>query len=90
MADWEKQPSRTIPLERGDILVFLTDGILESWGSDGESFGVEHALEIVREHRHEPSRRILDRLLAEVHRFLMGAIQEDDMTAVICKMGEAR
>jgi sigma-B regulation protein RsbU (phosphoserine phosphatase) len=90
MADWEKQPSRTIPLERGDILVFLTDGILESWGSDGESFGVEHALEIVREHRHEPSRRNLDRLLAEVHRLLVGAVQEDDMTAVICKMSEAR
>jgi sigma-B regulation protein RsbU (phosphoserine phosphatase) len=89
MADSKGQPSRTIPLERGDILVFLTDGILESWGADGKSFGVDSALKLVREHRREPARQILDRLLEEVHRSLTGAIQEDDMTAVICKMGDA-
>jgi sigma-B regulation protein RsbU (phosphoserine phosphatase) len=89
MADWKGQPSRAIPLERGDILVFLTDGIMESWGADGNSFGVENALTLIREHRRKPARQILDHLLEGVHRSLMGASQEDDMTAVICKMGDA-
>jgi sigma-B regulation protein RsbU (phosphoserine phosphatase) len=40
MADWKGQPPQNIPLERGDILVFLTDGILESLVADGSSFGV--------------------------------------------------
>ena len=33
MSDWESQPTRSIPLERGDILVFLTDGVLDSMGA---------------------------------------------------------
>jgi serine phosphatase RsbU (regulator of sigma subunit) len=89
MADWKGQPPRNIPLERGDILVFLTDGILESLAADGNSFGVENTLELIRENRHKPARQILDHLLEGVHLSLMGARQEDDMTAVICKMGDA-
>src|SRR6059036_581117 len=44
MAGWKGQPTQTIGLEHGDILVFLTDGILESLGADGETFGLQNAL----------------------------------------------
>lgn len=89
MPDWKWQAPRSIPLEQGDILVFLTDGILESWGSDGDPFGTENALRLVREHRSEPARRILERLLNGVRHFVGGGPQDDDMTAVVCKVGEA-
>jgi sigma-B regulation protein RsbU (phosphoserine phosphatase) len=90
MADWKGQPTRTIALERDDILIFLTDGILESWGIDAKAFGVENTLELIREHRHKSARMILQQLLEGVHESLAGARQEDDMTAVICKMGDAQ
>jgi len=86
MADWKGQPSPTIPLERGDIVIFLTDGILESGGAEGDAFGVESALALVKEHRLEPAERILERLLQRVHVARGSMPQEDDMTAVICKV----
>ena len=86
MADWKGQSTRSIPLERDDILVFLTDGILESGGGEGEAFGVESALALVRAHRTEPAEKILERLLQGVHASRRGMPQEDDMTAVICRV----
>lgn len=89
MANWKDQPTRSIPLERGDLLVFLTDGILESRGADGDAFGVENALGLVKAHRHESAQRILERLLNAVHTSRGNVTQDDDMTAVICKVGGA-
>jgi serine phosphatase RsbU (regulator of sigma subunit) len=86
MSDWKSQPTRSIPLERGDILVFLTDGILESIGGDGRPFGVENVLALVKEHRLEPAQRILEHVLNAVQTAGEGVPQEDDMTAVICKL----
>ena len=86
MADWKSQPTPSIPLERGDILVFLTDGIIESAGADGRAFGVGNALALIKGHRLEPAQRILDHLLKGVQTARGGVPQEDDMTAVICKV----
>jgi phosphoserine phosphatase RsbU/P len=85
-SDWRTEPTPIIALERGDILVFLTDGILESTGADGRPFGVQNALRLVREHRLEPAQRILEHLLRGVHTARGDVPQEDDMTAVICKV----
>jgi len=90
MSDWENQPTESIPLERGDILVFLTDGITESTGADGQAFGVRNALAIVKEHRREPAQQILEHLLEGVQTRRGGVPQEDDMTAVICKLDDPR
>ena len=86
MSYWNSPPARSIPLEHGDILVFLTDGILESVGAAGEAFGLERALAVVKEHRREPAHQILEHLLTGVHTSRGGVAQEDDMTAVICKV----
>ena len=86
MADWKSESTRTIPLERGDILVFLTDGVLDSMGADGRPFGVENVLALVREHRHGPAQRILEHVLNAVQTAGVGVPQEDDMTAVICRV----
>jgi sigma-B regulation protein RsbU (phosphoserine phosphatase) len=86
MSDWKSDRTRSIPLERGDLMVFLTDGVLESTGSDGRPFGVENVLALVREHRHEPAQRILEQVLSGVQAASEGVPQEDDMTAVICKV----
>jgi len=86
MSDWNSQPTGTIPLERGDILVFLTDGILEGMGGDGRPFGVENVLALVKEHRLEPAQQILEQVMDGVQTARGAVPQEDDMTAVICKV----
>jgi serine phosphatase RsbU (regulator of sigma subunit) len=75
-----------VALEPGDLLLLLTDGILEAQGGDSVQFGTERTLEIVRSHR--------DRTAAEIIRVLYDAVVEfseqhkiaDDLTAVIVKV----
>src|SRR5262249_11595589 len=45
-------PTRTgIALQPGDLLLLLTDGILEARSPDGDAFGVQRALDVIRVYR---------------------------------------
>ncbi len=79
-------PDTCVPLERGDIVVLLTDGLLESQDPEGRFFGVEQLLAVLRRHRHEPAQLILEGLFEAVRDFGQGEPQSDDNTAVICKL----
>ncbi len=82
--------SETIGLEPGDILALLTDGITDAARPDQNLFGVERALDFIREHRHQSAREIVDGLYRAVRAFSNGMPQIDDITAVICKTAGSR
>jgi PAS domain S-box-containing protein len=72
-------------LNEGDVAVLVTDGILESESPHGEEFGAERLLEVLREHRLDPSREIVERVYSAVREFAHEQEQMDDITIVICK-----
>lgn len=72
-------------LARGDIVVLYTDGITESRAPDGECFGEERMLEVVRSHRGEPASRIVEELYRAACAFTHGAPQLDDITLAVCR-----
>jgi PAS domain S-box-containing protein len=74
------------PLEDGDVVVFLTDGITESENPSGDWFGTEAALDVVRAHRHRSAQDIVQELRAATRDFAAGAPQQDDITVVVCKV----
>jgi sigma-B regulation protein RsbU (phosphoserine phosphatase) len=74
------------PLEDGDVVVFLTDGITESENASGDYFGTDAALDVVRAHRHESAQEIVQRLRQATRDFAQGAPQQDDITVVVCKV----
>ncbi len=76
----------TLDLEEGDILALLTDGITESERPDQDSFGIEKAIEFVRQHRHESAQQIVVGLYQTVRSYQDGLPQIDDITAVVCKI----
>jgi len=76
----------TIPLKQGDVFVFCTDGIFETLNADRDEFGARRVCEIVRAHRHETARAIVDAIFDATIRFRGHASQEDDMTAVAVKI----
>ncbi|MCA9191853.1 MAG: PP2C family protein-serine/threonine phosphatase [Planctomycetales bacterium] len=79
-------PSSTpLVVSEGDILILLTDGILETRNSQGETFGESKMLNSVREHRHESAAEILRCLLEATTRFRGHEPQHDDITAVVIK-----
>jgi sigma-B regulation protein RsbU (phosphoserine phosphatase) len=72
-------------IHEGELVVFVTDGVLESEAPDETEFGVEGLLGVVSKHR----RASADEIVHEVHRavqvFSRKHEQVDDVTIVVCK-----
>ena len=60
MADASIPEARTVALEPGDILVCVTDGLIEAESATGIPFGSDRLLHVVALHRHERASRIID------------------------------
>lgn len=73
-----------ITLEPGELVLLFTDGIVEAASADGEQYGLERTLGLVRAHQHESPDAILDALFQAVTDF-SGRVLRDDITAVIIK-----
>ena len=89
-ADTSFVTGRPVTLEPGDLLLLLTDGILEaqSGGGGGAQFGIERTLEFVRTHRRQPAAEIIRLLYDAVVEFSECHKVTDDLTAVIVKVLE--
>jgi sigma-B regulation protein RsbU (phosphoserine phosphatase) len=75
-------------MKPGDMLVFYTDGIVETVGRDenGRSlgeFGVERLVEVAHEHRGETARDVVEAIFASVDAFSSGCPPDDDRTAMV-------
>jgi len=88
LKDTEYEKSEPHDLLPGSILVLLTDGITEAHSTDRVQFGDSRALEVVRQHRENPAQDIIKNLYYEVCSFSQKKTQDDDMTAVICKVNQ--
>ncbi len=75
-------------LERGDLVFFYTDGVVEAVSAEGEEFGRDRLREYVRARTRLPARSILRGLLGEVKKFSRGMEQGDDITAFLFKVEE--
>jgi sigma-B regulation protein RsbU (phosphoserine phosphatase) len=69
----------------GEVLLMLTDGILERRDKAGEFFGLDRVRAIVRENQAEPATVILDRLFEAALGWGAGRPWEDDATIVVVK-----
>ncbi|HYF65984.1 MAG TPA: SpoIIE family protein phosphatase [Herpetosiphonaceae bacterium] len=75
-----------IRLQSGDLLVLVSDGIVEAHNAQGELFGFERLEQVLGRHpaAHAPS-RLIGELIAATRAFTGGCEQHDDMTVVaIC------
>jgi sigma-B regulation protein RsbU (phosphoserine phosphatase) len=77
-----------IPLRPGDVFVFCTDGLFEAANQEGQEFGGSRLCEVVRRHRGEPARAIVDAIFEAVTTFQQPGPRVDDMTAVAVKISE--
>ena len=76
----------TIPLKGGDVFVFCTDGIFETVNEENVEFGARRVCDVIRAHRHEAARGIVDAIFEAASGFRGHAPQNDDMTAVAVKI----
>jgi len=78
------ETSAEITLEPAEMLLLLTDGVMDSEAPDQAPFGVERILDVVRSCRGERAREVVAKVYREARAFQHGAPQQDDMTIVVC------
>jgi serine phosphatase RsbU (regulator of sigma subunit) len=71
-----------ITLEKGDVLVFYTDGIIEAENEEQEQFGADRLLDLVRALSDASSCQLVDEIHAAVRQFRRDRIQDDDETVI--------
>ncbi|MFH0983481.1 MAG: GAF domain-containing SpoIIE family protein phosphatase [Planctomycetota bacterium] len=82
---FEASPGPPLRMQPRDILVLATDGFFEWTDASGAQFGAAGVLEVVRAHRDESAREILEYVHQAVVHFSGGTPQADDLTAIVVK-----
>jgi phosphoserine phosphatase RsbU/P len=75
-----------IILEREQMLLLLSDGILETKSAGGEQFGLDRVLETVKVHRQKPVQEIAEAIYQAARDYAGNVAQDDDMTIVIVRV----
>ena len=86
--DKQQYKSETLHLEKGDVLFFYTDGLVEAHTPPPErvEFGETRILDLLLNHRHLRASAIIDATINQVNEFTTGAHQHDDLTLVVIKV----
>lgn len=78
---------RACDIRRGDLLVIYSDGISESADAQGDEFGVEGIVDVIRRHRRSSAQEILGAIMRAATAFAGDQPQLDDMTMIVLKRG---
>jgi phosphoserine phosphatase len=72
-------------LARGAMLILMTDGFYEAARPEGELFGETRVIDFIRERPGVPLEELISQLHVEIERYVAGAPQADDLTAVVIR-----
>ena len=75
-----------IQLAPGDLVLLVTDGVMEARDPGGARFGVQRTLDLVRAYRQESAGVIVENLYHGVRAFGQTLPQYDDVTATVIKV----
>jgi sigma-B regulation protein RsbU (phosphoserine phosphatase) len=79
-------PSDPVALKSGDVVLLLTDGVLEAKSVADEPFGIERTLAVVRTHRDRPAAEIVAAIHRHVEEFCSPQKVIDDVAAIVIKV----
>jgi hypothetical protein len=74
--------SKIVKVNRGDLFVLLTDGLVEVDNSDMDEFGIERIERLIVENIHLPLEDIFRKIISEINRY---GQQRDDQTLLIVR-----
>lgn len=77
-----------LPIGRGDLLVFFSDGITEARNPAGDLFGIGRLLEIIRVSSHLEPAELIQAVRAAVTEFCACEHLGDDLTIVLVRVEE--
>ncbi len=75
-----------LPLQRGDVLVFYSDGVTESVDSSGEEFGIRRLRDSVRSASADSSHVLLEHIISDVQHHRGDTALFDDLTLLVLRV----
>jgi sigma-B regulation protein RsbU (phosphoserine phosphatase) len=82
-ADYTRGSTR---LEKGDLLVCCTDGIIQISNEHDEAYGAKRLAEFVSRHRQEGAQDVVDAVLGEVSSYPTASMNDDDKVLIVVKV----
>lgn len=79
---------RELELGAGDVVVFYSDGLVERVDEAGARFGERRLRRLLEQGRGESLLQLRTRILGELERFAGDTPLDDDVTIVLCRLGE--
>jgi sigma-B regulation protein RsbU (phosphoserine phosphatase) len=76
----------SVPTEPGDVVIFISDGILDAEDAQGEMYGQDRLSALLCGRRELPAQEIADAILADVAIFLGEQDHFDDETVIVLKV----
>jgi sigma-B regulation protein RsbU (phosphoserine phosphatase) len=83
MFDFATYESRTFHLDKGDILVVISDGVTDAQNPKLEMFGQQKLLQIIRQEAPLGGHAMEQKFLQAIEEFTQGMAQNDDITFLI-------
>jgi serine phosphatase RsbU (regulator of sigma subunit) len=77
--------SEFVLMQKGDILLLYTDGIVEASNEQKEMFGDQRLIRLLRTHRGKTAKELCQLILEEVQVYSANAEYSDDKTVVVIK-----
>ena len=77
---------KKIPVEKGDIAILFTDGIIETLNDRGEPFGLKALAELLAANASLPAKAITDKINKQIKLFMGKISPHDDQTVMIIKV----
>ncbi|MCE5213325.1 MAG: SpoIIE family protein phosphatase [Methanobacterium sp.] len=88
--DTMEPEEKEIKLEKGDVIVFYTDGVTEAINDKEELFGEKRLYKLVKVNSDLSAKEIVDRIKDEVIDFSKGLSQFDDITLMVLKVDDQK
>ncbi len=82
-ADWDYELCENVKLQTDDILVISTDGVREAFDCNGEAFGDQRFIQMIRESKGLSAAEIGAKIRTTVLEFIDPAPRTDDITVVV-------
>jgi serine phosphatase RsbU (regulator of sigma subunit) len=79
---------RAVTMQRGDLFLFVTDGVTETRNQAGEEFGEERLKAFLRRVAALGAPEVRDALVEEMETFCAGREADDDRTIVVVRFGK--
>lgn len=76
---------KTISIEKGDMIILVSDGVIEANNPENELLGFERFTEILESKNIQSSKELLLHIRKSIEHFTRGQEQHDDMTIVVIR-----